>query len=643
MKKYLWAKTLMVHGKKEGIMTTDWKQYHPPKDLAKVLEINPNVQIISTTQELVDLACGGPTSKEFEVAYQIRGYGKVVEANVVRARNGVAINYTSSYMRRRDPEAIIVGDSLPSDKTNFETIYGYPFDEMRTRTFDWLQENPIIMYGYCTGKKGIGQDALVVAPANAGFFAFGLALLQGIIAYEDLPDDFHPASVIYVAPTFRYTDFNGKQVVVHNRTEEVHEVFSYNLYPGPSAKKAVYGILLHQGDKEGWVTTHCSAVKVVTPYDNAVTIMHEGASGAGKSEMLEYPHRENDGRLLYGENIITGEKRYHEMPRTCHLHPVADDMALAHPSLQHNGKMAIMDAEDAWFVRTNHIIHYGTDLNLERMTANPSEPLLFVNIKAAPDGFAMIWDHIMDTPKKRCPNPRVTIPRHIMPNIVDGAVDVDIRSFGIRTPPCTIENPTYGIIGFFHLLPPALAWLWRLVSPRGYNNPSITESKGLSSEGVGSYWPFATGKRVRQANLLLDQFLNCPDTRYILTPNQYVGAWKVGFMPQWLVRDYLARRGHAKYSSENLREARCSLLGQIPHQMQIEGRLLSRWFFAVETQPEVGINAYDEGADILFHFFHNILQDYMVEDLDPLGREIIEVCMDGGNVADYQALIPSEV
>ena len=77
--------------------------------------------------------------------------------------------------------------------------------------------------------------------------------------------------------------------------------------------------------------------------------------------------------------------------------------------------------------------------------------------------------------------------------------------------------------------------------------------------------------------------------------------------------------------------------------MQIEGRLLSRWFYAVETQPEIGINAYHEGADILYHFFHNVLQDYMKDDLNPLGREIIEACLDRADVVDYQALIPSEI
>jgi hypothetical protein len=77
--------------------------------------------------------------------------------------------------------------------------------------------------------------------------------------------------------------------------------------------------------------------------------------------MLEQAHRENDGRLLLGENIVTKELRYLEIPRTCDLYPIADDMAVCHPAIQkNNGKLTIADAEDAWFVRVNHIDHYGT-------------------------------------------------------------------------------------------------------------------------------------------------------------------------------------------------------------------------------------------------------------------------------------------
>jgi len=80
------------------------------------------------------------------------------------------------------------------------------------------------------------------------------------------------------------------------------------------------------------------------------------------------------------------------------------------------------------------------------------------------------------------------------------------------------------------VLNPALAWLWRLVAPRGHANPSIQDVAGMQSEGVGSYWAFCTGRRVDQANLLLKQIVETPDTRYVLIPNQHIGAWKVGFM-----------------------------------------------------------------------------------------------------------------
>jgi hypothetical protein len=217
---------------------------------------------------------------------------------------------------------------------------------------------------------------------------------------------------------------------------------------------------------------------------------------------------------------------------------------------------------------------------------------------------------------------------------------VDVRSFGVRTPPCTKEKPTYGILGMLHILPPAIAWLWRLVSPRGYANPSITETGVMSSEGVGSYWPFATGRRIDQANLLLRQILKTPKTRFTLSPNQHIGVWKVGFMPQWITREYLARRGSAKFKTNKLEPARCSLLGHAIHSMQIEGFFINREFLQVETQPEVGEEGYDQGAKILKGFFKKELELYVKEnDLDLLGRKIIECCFHDGTLEDYEKMI----
>ncbi len=618
----------------------EWKKYNLPEDAAQILSMSSKVIVASTITELVNLACGGLGKNSFEVSYDIPEVGRVVEATVSRVRNGISANYPEPYMRRRDPDCLVVADDLPTDKITFRERFGEEFTSLRTSTFEWLAQQELVMFGYIAGRKGMGMESIVIAPANAGFFGLSLALLQGIIPQHEIGDNFKPQSIIYVAPSFRHTHFVGKQVVVHNRLPNLHEVFSYNLYPGPSAKKGVYGMLLTQGEREGWVTTHCSVVQVVTPYDNVITIMHEAASGGGKSELLEHSHRQEDGRLLLGRNIISDEDRHLEIPRSCRLFPVTDDMALCHPSLQSGtGKLTVTDAEEAWFLRVNHIDHYGTDVHLERLTAEPSEPLLFLNISAVPGSRALIWEHIEDSPGKPCPNPRVIIPRHIVPNIVNEPVQIDIRSFGVRTPPCTAENPTYGIIGLFHLLPPALAWLWRLAAPRGHENPSIIDTGGMSSEGVGSYWPFATGRRVDQANLLLAQFRDNTETRYILCPNQYVGAWEVGFMAEWIMREYMARRGTAQFTSEQIRPARSPLLGYALHQLQIEGRFVSRWFLQVNTQPEVGDAGYDQGADMLFHFFREQLLRFLGNDLDPLGRSIIECCLDKGDVEDYSRLI----
>ena len=163
---------------------------------------------------------------------------------------------------------------------------------------------------------------------------------------------------------------------------------------------------------------------------------------------------------------------------------------------------------------------------------------------------------------------------------------MDVRSFGVRCPPTHRDSQLYGILAMMHVLSPALAWLWRLVAPRGHANPSIQSQKhvGMQSEGVGSYWAFATGRRVDQANLLLRQIVETPETRYVLLPNQHIGAWKVGFMAEWIAREYLARRGSAKFARDQVSEATCPLLGYIPHQLRIEGSMIPRVFLAVEEQ-----------------------------------------------------------
>lgn len=620
----------------------NWKKFLANDQLADLFENARSVTIAENFKELVSLSLGSEGAVDYEVSYDVPGKGKVVEATVNLCKNGVAVNYPEPYMRRRDPDTMVIADEKATDKAKFSDRFKVPFVDFRKDVLNWLKGQDLLIVAFYSGSKELNFTSLLIGPKNAAFFAASLAGLQGMVEKKDLPEVWAPKAVIYLAPTFRHTLCSGKQIVVHHRQDSIHEIFSLNLYPGPSAKKGVYGVLLNLGEKEGWITAHGSTVVVTTPYDNEFVIMHEGASGGGKSEMLQYPHREPDGRLLTGKNIITGKSRYIPLFQGCRLAPVTDDMALCHPSIQDssNGRLIVQDAEQGWFVRVNHITEYGTDRFLEQMTMAPKDPLVFLNLYSVPKATCLIWEHSEDKPGVPCPNPRVIIPRDIVPGIIRTPVEVNIRSFGIRTPPCTRENPTYGIIGMLHILPRSLAWLWRLVAPRGHDNPSITHGDGMSSEGVGSYWPFATGRRVDQANLLLRQIVQTPRTKYSLTPNQYIGAWKVGFMPQWIVREYLSRRGSAFFKPHQLEPSRCPLLGYAVQSLQIEGFFLNRDFLQVETQEEVGEEAYDTGAKILTDFFKRELALYYQEpDLDPLGKRIIECCINDGSLEDYNRLI----
>lgn len=580
------------------------------------------------------------TANSFDVSYDVNGKS-ITEANVVRCKNGVVVNYIEDYMRRRDPDCLIVADEFPTDKPKFEEVYKEKFSSLRNETFDWLAKQELIVMPFMAGGEEYGYEAMLIAPKNAAFFACGLAGLQHFINIDEHQGKFTPKAVIYLAPPFRHTYFKGKQIVVHNRLPEIYEMFAYNLYPGPSAKKGIYGFLLNEGEKEGWVTVHASAVKVITPYENEIVIMHEGASGGGKSEMGEHIHREPDGKIIIGQNLETKEKFYLQLDEPCELHPIADDMALCHPKMQKGSeKLVISDAEDGWFLRVDNIKEYGTEIFYEKICTQPSEPLVFLNIQGVPDATCLIWEHTINSDGSPCPNPRVILPRKMVPNIENQPCEVDVRSFGVRTPMCNAEHPSYGIIGMIHILPPALAWLWRLVAPRGHNNPSIIDCEGMTSEGVGSYWPFATGKMVNHANLLLEQILNSPATRYTLIPNQHIGCYKVGFMPQWITREYIARRGSAKFKLEHLVPAPFSLLGYCLESLKVDGQYVRKAFLRPETQAEMGADGYEKGAKILSDFFKKELVKFNTPELNPIGKKIIECCLNDAPLDEYLSIIP---
>ena len=620
-------------------------------EVRAALEASPRLVVPATREELYRLALGPDGGPTFTVEYDVDGT-MVPEATVTRCRNGVAVNYPEDYMRRRDPDCMRIADDLPTDKPRYRDVFGAEFDPVRTETLEWLAGQELVVVPFKAGGPKFGYPSLAVVPLNSAFFALTLVDLQGWVTFDEI-GPYTPRSILYVAPPFRHTHFDGRQVVVHNRSRELHEVWAYNLYPGPSAKKGVFSVLLDIGEQEGWLTAHASSVRVTTPYENETVIMHEGASGGGKSEMCQEIRREDDGRILVGTNVVRDEPYHITLGETSSLAPVTDDMTLCHPAVQKgNGRLVVADAEAGWFVRVDGMTSYGEDPAFERAVIQPDAPLLFLSIDGVPDATALPWEHTLDSNGKRCPNPRVVIPRSFVKNVICEPKEVDVRTFGVRMPLCTREKPTYGIMGMMHLIPPSLAWVWRLIAPRGDKNPSIGESKdvrkalkhgGMVAEGVGSYWPFSTGTKVAAANLLLRQIVENDRTRYALTPNQHIGAYKVGFSAEWLTREYLARRGGGRIQPEQLTPARCSLFGYRPKEIKLDGQQIRPTLLQPEYQSQVGIEAYDEGAEILTGFFRSELEQFLTDDLDPLGRRIIEVVLRGGGVEEYEALTPMYV
>ena len=200
--------------------------------------------------------------------------------------------------------------------------------------------------------------------------------------------------------------------------------------------------------------------------------------------------------------------------------------------------------------------------------------------------------------------PRAAVPQsaryhaaRFVPDVVNEPVPVDIRSFGIRTPPCTRERPTFGILGLLHILPPALAWLWRLVAPRGHDNPSITETEGHEQ------------RRCRFLLALRHRSAGDPG-QPAAAPNGYAAdaATSLSRTSMWVRgRRGSCRNGCARVSGparrrpfrpDQLVPARCPLLGYAMYHAD-RGHADAPLVLELDTQPEIGDEALRRGADIL--------------------------------------------
>ena len=84
----------------------------------------------------------------------------------------------------------------------------------------------------------------------------------------------------------------------------------------------------------------------------------------------------------------------------------------------------------------------------------------------------------------------------------------------------------------------------------------------------------------------------------------------------------------------------CPLFGYSLDEMKIDGQDIRLSWLRPELQSRVGEDGYDECAKILTDFFKEELQQFLVPELDPRGREIIELCMNDAPLSEYLKLTP---
>jgi hypothetical protein len=69
-----------------------------PDDVRRILEACPNFTFATSAGQLYEASA--PPRGSVEIAYDVPGKGRVVEAVACRVKNGISANYLEPYMRR---------------------------------------------------------------------------------------------------------------------------------------------------------------------------------------------------------------------------------------------------------------------------------------------------------------------------------------------------------------------------------------------------------------------------------------------------------------------------------------------------------------------------------------------------------------
>src|SRR5437879_5548666 len=146
------------------------EQFRLSDAFQEILNSCPNLVIPKNKADLIELSLGGKGDDYFEVKFETPDKGSILEATVVRCKNGIAVNYPEPYMRRRDPDTLVVADNQPSDKPKFQERFSIPFQSFQTEVFEWLKKQDLILLPFYAGSQELNYRALLIGPLNAAFF-----------------------------------------------------------------------------------------------------------------------------------------------------------------------------------------------------------------------------------------------------------------------------------------------------------------------------------------------------------------------------------------------------------------------------------------------------------------------------------------
>ena len=116
------------------------------------------------------------------------------------------------------------------------------------------------------------------------------------------------------------------------------------------------------------------------------------------------------------------------------------------------------------------------------------------------------------------------------------------------------------------------------------------------------------------------------------------GELAVGILQHFL--DEYLKEHAGEIKAKHLTPARCPLFGYALVDMKLDGQYVRQTFLRPETQSKLGTKGYDAGAKILTYFFKSEIRQYPTQELDELGRSIIECCLNDGTLDDYLKLTP---